>query len=81
MVERIEQEPQGDGGQSDRSSATGSSSLGGWVRKEGEIEGMYTATPLVESTTPDFSKFAESSRARWDLFEFIKVKLQQRFKS
>lgn len=81
MVERIEQEPQGDGEQSDRSSATGPSQLDGWVRKEGEIDGMYIAAPLVDSATPDFSKFEKSSRARWDFLEFIKVKLQQLFKS
>ncbi|MDO8340609.1 MAG: hypothetical protein Q7T59_01400 [Candidatus Woesebacteria bacterium] len=79
MVERIEQEPQGDGGQSDRNLAPSPSLSGGWVKKEGEPENMYTAAPLVNSTTPDFSKFSESSRARWDLLELLKAKFKQRF--
>jgi len=27
--------------------------------------------------TPEFLEFAESSRARWDMWEYIKVKLKQ----
>jgi hypothetical protein len=55
-----------------------SSILGGWVQAEGEPKGMFTTAQQPQDfTTPEFSQFAEASRARWNLIEFLKVKIQQ----
>ncbi|MFH1749711.1 MAG: hypothetical protein ABH837_02360 [bacterium] len=56
-----------------------SSILGGFVPVEGEPVGTFTTREQPQDfTTPEFSKFAESSRARWDLLEYLKVKFKQR---
>jgi len=61
--------------------AKSSSILGGWKQIEGEPEGTFTTEkPIQDFTTPEYAKFAESSRASWDLIEFIKVKIQQHLK-
>ena len=52
--------------------------MGGWKRAKGKPAGMFTAGKQPKDyTTPDFSKFAESSRSRWDLFTYLKVMFQQ----
>jgi len=52
--------------------------MGSWKRAKGEPAGMFTAGKTAKGyTTPDFSKFAESSRSRWDLFAYLKVIFQQ----
>jgi len=52
--------------------------MGGWKRAKGEPAGMFTAGKQPRDyITPDFSKFAESSRLRWDLFAYLKVRFQQ----
>jgi hypothetical protein len=35
--------------------------------------GWYTARQLPDFTTPSYARFAEQSRARWDLFEYAKT--------
>jgi hypothetical protein len=52
----------------------GPSMLGGWQQAEGEPRGTYTAKTQQVGTTEEFSRFAEASRARWDLVEYLKVK-------
>jgi len=37
----------------------------------------FRAKKVVVPVTPGFAKFAEQSRARWDLFEWLKVKIKQ----
>ena len=55
-----------------------SSIFGGWKQVEGEPEGTFTtASQSQDFTTEEFSRFAEASRARWDLAEFLKVKVRQ----
>lgn len=48
----------------------------GWNPFNGE-QGTFTGKTLVDTTTKDFSEFAEASRARWDFAEFLKVKIRQ----
>jgi len=51
-----------------------SSMLGGWKTVEGR-PGQYTTEKTPQSfITDDFKKFGESSRARWNLSEYIKTK-------
>jgi hypothetical protein len=58
-----------------------SSMFGGWVLEHPDAQGMVSPRKQsVNSTMPEFSKFAGSMRARWDLMEYIKVKLQQHFR-
>jgi len=60
------------------SQAKSSSILGGWVQAEGEPPGTFTTAERPQDfTSPGFSNFAESSRARWDLVSFLKVKIKQ----
>lgn len=49
--------------------------FGGWepTGKPGE----YRASMITGPATPDFENFAEQSRARWDVGEWVKVKLKQ----
>lgn len=55
--------------------------LGGWQPAEGQ-DGMYTTAKQPESfTTKEFQEFSESMRARWNLGEYLKVKLQQMLKN
>lgn len=43
-----------------------------------EIEkGVFQGPEMLDSTTPDFAEFAEQSRARWDILEWLKVKIKQ----
>ena len=51
-----------------------SSPSGGWKPVEGE-PGAYTARSIHPHLTPEFQKHAEASRARWDLNEYLKVKI------
>jgi hypothetical protein len=55
----------------------------GWLK---EKNGFLTTTRTTQVfTSPEFNNFSESSRARWDLQEYLKVKfsklLQRRHKS
>jgi hypothetical protein len=58
------------------------SMFGGWVPVAGE-KNMYV--PKIVSApvprTQEFSNFAERSRARWDLFEYLKVILKQNLRN
>lgn len=54
-------------------------------RLQGDLEIKPTADntrvgnfPCKDFTTPEYAAFAERSRARWDLFTYIKVLLKQR---
>jgi len=51
---------------------------GGWKPVEGE-PGMYTGESFQPHLTPEFQKHAEASRARWDLFKYLEVKIKQIF--
>jgi len=63
------------------SQANSSSILGGWKQVEGGSVGTFTTEKLPQNfITPEFSRHAEISRARWDLTELIKVKIQQLLK-
>ena len=46
----------------------------GWEEVE---PGDFRGPAMVDATTPDFSEHARVSRARWDLFETIKVLISQ----
>lgn len=46
----------------------------GWERMP---DGSFQGPVMPDSTTPDFAKFAERSRARWDLGEYIKTLISQ----
>ena len=60
------------------SQAKSSSILGGWKQVEGEPVGTFTTEKQPQDfTTPEFANFAEASRARWDLVEYLKVKFNQ----
>ena len=56
------------------------------MNKKGEVpsgwvptgDGLYTADIPQTGVTADFAKFAEQSRARWDLIGWLRVKLQQK---
>lgn len=39
--------------------------------------GEHVTEPVVDSRTSEFARFAEESRARWDPFEWLKVKIKQ----
>lgn len=58
------------------SEETSRSMFGGWV--EGPDGFMVLAKKPQSFITEEYKKFSEGQRARWDLIEFIKVKLQQR---
>jgi len=65
----------------ERGQTRSSSIMGDWKQVEGEPAGTFTTEKQPQDfTTPDFSKYAEASRARWDLIELIKVKFQQLLK-
>jgi hypothetical protein len=62
----------------ERGKAYPQSISGGWKQVEEELPGTFASEKQPQNfTTPDFSKHAEASRARWDLIAFIKVKFQQ----
>ena len=46
----------------------------GWTEVE---KGVFQGPKMLDSTTPDFAEFAEQSRARWDVLEWLKVKIKQ----
>jgi hypothetical protein len=48
--------------------------FGGWEQNPGK-PGEFRAKIVTGPVTPDFADFAEESRARWDLVEWLKVKL------
>ena len=52
------------------------SNFGGWEPvsgKPGEFRGKMVTGPV----DPEFAAHAEQSRARWDLIEWLKVKIKQ----
>lgn len=51
-----------------------SSLCGGW-RDVGD--GLFVSDIKNVPVTEEYKKFAEASRARWDLFEYLKVKFDQ----
>jgi hypothetical protein len=49
--------------------------LGGWVKTS---DGLMTPAENIRSfTTEEYEQFTESQRARWNLAEFVKIKIQQ----
>lgn len=52
----------------------GVSDHSGWTEVE---KGVFQGPKMLDSTTPDFAEFAEQSRARWDVVEWLKVKIKQ----
>jgi hypothetical protein len=52
------------------------STFGGWEQVPGK-PGEYKANVVTGPVTPEFAKFAEESRARWDIVEWLKVKIKQ----
>lgn len=57
--------------------AKSSSILGGWKQVDGQPGTFTTEAQPQDFTTPEFANFAEASRARWDLVEYLKVKINQ----
>ena len=49
--------------------------FGGWEPVAGK-PGEYKAKMVTVSVTPEFTKFAEESRARWDVVEWLKIKIK-----
>jgi hypothetical protein len=52
------------------------SNFGGWepvLGRPGEYRGKMVTGPV----DPEFAEHAEQSRARWDLVEWLKVKIRQ----
>jgi hypothetical protein len=52
------------------------SNFGGWEPvsgRPGEFRGKMVTGPV----TPEFAKFSEESRARWDVVEWLKLKFKR----
>ena len=50
--------------------------FGGWEPVSGK-PGEYRAKPVGVPVTPEFIDFSKQSRARWDVVEWLKVKIKQ----
>jgi hypothetical protein len=46
----------------------------GWEPKG---NGWYEGPKMVDSSTPEFTEFAEASRSRWDIAEYFKTLISQ----
>lgn len=53
---------------------TDTSHNSGWKQVE---DGSFQGPVMPDFTTPDFAKFAERSRASWDLGEYLKTLISQ----